>query len=73
MSRDGANQPTRIYNDGPCFPRTRLAVEAEKAYRDWFAKTAMSVPAWKQPNRTLFRELMLARERLRAKAVVGAD
>ncbi|QDT62387.1 hypothetical protein SV7mr_49350 [Stieleria bergensis] len=65
--------PTRIYNDGPCFPRTALAVEAEKAYRDWFAKTAMNVPAWKQPNRTLFRELMLARERLRAKAVVGAD
>ncbi|QDT05334.1 Regulatory protein RepA [Rubripirellula lacrimiformis] len=65
--------PTRIYNDGPCFPRTTMGVEAEKAYRDWFAETAMSVPAWKKPNRTLFRELMLARERLRAKAVVGAD
>lgn len=42
--------PTRIYNDGPCFPRTTLAVESEKAYRDWFAKTATGVPAWTRPD-----------------------
>tara|TARA_R110002073_G_scaffold280622_1_gene444833 strand:+ start:1422 stop:1583 length:162 start_codon:yes stop_codon:yes gene_type:complete len=50
------NQPTGIYNDGACFKRTTLAVEAEKAYRDWFAKTALSVPESKQPDRALFRK-----------------
>ncbi|TWU45053.1 hypothetical protein Q31b_02240 [Novipirellula aureliae] len=65
--------PTRIYNDGPCHPRTKLAVEAEKAYRDWFAKTAMGVPAWTQPNEMLFDQFMLARAVIKNKAVVGAD
>ena len=48
MANDGSNQPTRIYNDGPCFTNTSLAVEAEKAYRHWFAQTADGVPKWTQ-------------------------
>jgi len=67
------NQPTRIYNDGPCFPRSSLAVEAEAAYRHWFARTAEGVPTWQWPNRSLFNQFMLARASVRNRAVIGED
>lgn len=67
------SKPTRIYNDGPNHPRTPLAAEAEKAYRDWFARTAADVPAWHEPAIALFDSYMHARSVAREKAVVGAD
>lgn len=65
--------PTRLYNDGPCFPNSPLAAESEKAYRHWFARTAEGVPKWVKPNRSLFDDLMRARQTVRNRAVVGED
>ncbi|WP_430454062.1 AAA family ATPase [Rhodopirellula europaea] len=67
------DQPTRFYEDGPCFPDTPLAVAAERAYREWFAKTAMGVPNWSRPNEAFFNRLMLARRDVKNKAIVGTD
>ena len=66
-------QPTRIYNDGAGFPNTPLAVEAEKAYRHGFARTAQNVPTWRYPQQLLYADLMRARSTIRQRAVVGTD
>ncbi|TWT71521.1 AAA family ATPase [Crateriforma conspicua] len=65
--------PTRYYNDGPNHPRTPLAARAEKAYREWFAKTAADVPRWTKPNETAFAAFMRDRTVARRRAVVGTD